>query len=200
MGGWGGGVGGYGSGRWGWHSKKETVEYCRSIDASRWQREGILTSNVLQSGASIWSDPETGKERASISYQVNTVHPADPWLRLRYDVTDRATGTRKSYDYRIQLVTTRPHFGGLRWWFVCPLVVNGRACDRRVRKLYLAPGCSYFGCRHCLNLTYKSAQEHDKRVDFLRKNPDALFAIVDDGVRKAGISKLGLALRALRWP
>jgi hypothetical protein len=34
-------------------------------------------------------------------------------------------------------VTTRPHLGGLRWWFVCPLIVGGCACGRRCAKLYL---------------------------------------------------------------
>jgi hypothetical protein len=25
------------------------------------------------------------------------------------------------------LATTLPHFGGVRWWFVCPLICNGSA-------------------------------------------------------------------------
>jgi hypothetical protein len=71
-----------------------------------------------------------------------------------------------------------------RWWFVCPLVVNGRPCNRRVGKLYLPGASRYFGCRHCYDLTYTSCQEHDKRVDRLRKllrwNPGALNALVDE--------------------
>lgn len=47
-------------------------------------------------------------------------------------------------------------------------------CQRRVRKLYLPPGAKYFGCRTCYKLTYQSVQEHDKRVDYLLKNPEAL--------------------------
>ncbi len=46
-----------------------------------------------------------------------------------------------------------------RWWFACPLVVNGRACGRRVRMLYLPPNGRYFGCRGCHDLTYRSCQE-----------------------------------------
>ena len=60
-------------------------------------------------------------------------------------------------DYRVRLVTTTPTYGGLRWWFICPLVINGVECNRRVRKLYLYG--RYFGCRHCHNLTYRSSQE-----------------------------------------
>jgi hypothetical protein len=60
-------------------------------------------------------------------------------------------------DYSIRLVTTRPHLGGMRWWFICPLMVNGRPCRRRVAKLY--GNGKYFGCRTCKGLTYKSAKE-----------------------------------------
>ena len=50
------------------------------------------------------------------------------------------------------------NFGGERPWFVCPGVVNGVACGRRVAKLYLKR--RYFLCRHCHNLSYESQHEH----------------------------------------
>ena len=65
-------------------------------------------------------------------------------------------------NYRVELVSTRPHYGGLRWWFLCPLIVAGHACQRRVRKLYLPPGGNYFGCRHCGELNYTSQREADR--------------------------------------
>jgi hypothetical protein len=89
-------------------------------------------------------------------------------------------------------------FGGERWWGRCPLVLDGRSCGRRVRKLYLAPGARYFGCRLCYRLSYRSAQDHDKRVDALRRNPDALAALVSDPT-VASARDLILALKALRW-
>ena len=42
------------------------------------------------------------------------------------------------------------HFGGVRFWFVCP------GCSRRVGVLYLAPGHDRFRCRYCLRLAYES--------------------------------------------
>jgi len=45
-----------------------------------------------------------------------------------------------------------------------------------VGKLYLPPGGKYFGCRHCYNLTYKSCQESDKRINYYWKNPAAMKA------------------------
>ena len=49
---------------------------------------------------------------------------------------------RDSEDVRIpvRLQTTPTQFGGERWWFTCPLIVNGVACNRRAGKLYLPPG------------------------------------------------------------
>ena len=37
-----------------------------------------------------------------------------------------------------------------------------RACRRRVRKLYLAPGLRTFACRRCAELCYTSQREDDK--------------------------------------
>jgi hypothetical protein len=117
---------------------------------------------------------------------------AAPWLRLQYTFT--ASG--QAIDYRVRLTTTRQRFGGLRWWFVCPLLVRDQPCDRRVGKLYLPPGARYYGCRHCYELTYKSCQEHDKRADAFRRNP-ALVAALLDNPEGASVSQLGLALKAL---
>jgi hypothetical protein len=47
-------------------------------------------------------------------------------------------------------------------------------------------------------LTYRSVQEHDKRVDWLRKHPEGLAAILD----RPGAcldSRILLALKALRY-
>ena len=65
-------------------------------------------------------------------------------------------------------------------------------CGRRVGKLYLAPSGHYFGCRHCHELTYRSAQEHDQRTDLFRRNPMALQAAMN------GDAPLPLLLVALK--
>jgi hypothetical protein len=49
-------------------------------------------------------------------------------------MTDYWTGEPLEIDDKIFLATSRPPFGGLRWWFVCPHL------NRRVRKLYLPLG------------------------------------------------------------
>lgn len=187
-------MGGSGSTRWDYHSKKDTVEACYSIGANYWMREGVLRAGVHAWGSMTWRDSETDEQTSSISYEVNTVNPAFSWVRLYYTLT--RTGERM--DYRIRLVTTQPNFGGLRWWFICPLVVNSRGCDRRVGKIYLPPGGKYYGCRHCYDLTYTSSQESDKRVSWLRRNPEALHALVNN-CDNVDSSRLFLAMKALRW-
>ncbi|MBN9122903.1 MAG: hypothetical protein J0I06_27820 [Planctomycetes bacterium] len=94
-------------------------------------------------------------------------------------------------DYSVRLVTTGCHLGGVRWWFVCPLVRDNVACGRRVRKLYLCG--QYFGCRTCHNLTYRSRQESDARVYALARA--GLGAMPPIG--RASVAQLGLALKAL---
>jgi hypothetical protein len=58
-----------------------------------------------------------------------------------------------------------------------------------VRKLYLPPDGRYFGCRHCYRLTYRSVQEHDKRVDALIRNPGAFELAYEDFMTNPGSLK-----------
>ena len=159
-------MGGYGSGRR--YDKKATVEDCRSIDTADLRRLGILRRGVWHSGRLTWKN-SAGEERASVGYQFQTEAGA-AWLRLYYTVRGDTP-----VDYRVQLDTTPVHFGGGRWWFLCPAV----GCGRRVRKLYIGPGGTHFACRHCYNLTYESAQTHDRRVSFFVNHPEAALAALD---------------------
>ena len=189
-------MGGPGSGNhfhWWRPAKKTTVEDCLSLDTNRLGREGILRVDDHRIGSWRWVY-HSGRE-CSITYEVLTRDMNQPVLRLSYSYS--ANGQKESRDYHVRLATTRPRFGGIRWWFFCPLSVNGRHCGRRVGKLCLPPGSRHFGCRHCHELTYTSAQQHDKRVDLLRRNPVALAAIVSDP-KAASIDQLTLALKALR--
>jgi hypothetical protein len=67
-------------------------------------------------------------------------------------------------------------FDSFRHWFKCP------SCGRRTYKLYRPDPSSGFACRGCHNLTYRSAQKHDARLDRLLKIPDGeLEAIIEGG-------------------
>jgi hypothetical protein len=147
-------MGGPGSGTWErWDGRKTTVEECDRLDAGRWRREGILGPNVARSGRWTWS--QDGVEVAAIGYLVRT-GAAEGTAELSYTCR-RDDAAPEPIRYPIRLQTTRPHLGGLRWWFTCPLIVAGRPCRRRVATLHLVG--RYFGCRTCHGLTYRSCQE-----------------------------------------
>jgi hypothetical protein len=84
-------------------------------------------------------------------------------LWLDYMVVDRAD-RREPHRYEVPLLKTRPHFGGVRYWFGCP------QCAGRVGALYLPAGARRFACRHCLSLVYRSQQAHDKFLDPYRRH------------------------------
>jgi hypothetical protein len=93
-----------------------------------------------------WVRSGSGKE-STVSVIVDITD--DPHITLIYTVTDRE-GNKTDYDYEVSLLTTPCNFGGVRYWFACPV------CHERVGVLYLAPGNIYFVCRHCNNITYRS--------------------------------------------
>jgi hypothetical protein len=188
-------MGGYGSGRWQAHSKATPVEDCLALDANRWMREGKLRAGILATGNWCWT--YRSGMNSTVNFELDTLDLAAPSVRLSYSWVWPVSPEPQAADYRVRLTTTRPRFGGLRWWFVCPLVVGGRVCERRVAKLYLPPRGRYFGCRHCYKLTYTSCQEHDSRVDALRRNPELLEAMLAN-LQGASVSQLGLALKAMR--
>lgn len=141
-------------GRYYWN-KKDTVEDCRSVSISFLKKHDFFCG--LRSGGIVWKNGY-GEETSSIGVTVSTMY-GDNYVRFQYTTTDRSSGEKTEYDYRVELTTTRCHFGGIRYWFICPLSKNGVYCDRRVAKLYKAPGANYFGCRHCYNLSYESRNE-----------------------------------------
>ncbi|MFC1715622.1 hypothetical protein ACFL6S_18275 [Candidatus Poribacteria bacterium] len=161
-------------GRPSWSDRK-TVEQCKSIDIPWLNRHGYFCG--LKTGGMQWKNA-LGDVIGSISIQVSVDEEfhGGKYVRFFYTQTKNSTQEKTELDYKVQLVTTPCNFGGVRYWFICPLVVSGKPCNRRVANLYLPPGSKYFGCRHCYNLTYRCQKEHNKRVDAIIKNPELLEA------------------------
>ena len=150
-------MGAMGSGLRLWQVQKATtVEECLSLDVGTLVRGGFLLNG--RSGIIRWAHPATGEETASVRFTTMLGHGGGPVLILHYEEAETS----------VFLTTTVPPFGGVRWWFTCPLVVEGWPCQRRVRKLYLPPGRRYFGCRTCHRLTYRSTQERGTRFGAFR--------------------------------
>ena len=144
-------MGGHGSG---WHrSKKTTAEDCLILSMDTFvRRQALVPGGHTRGGWGWWREGESDPF-ARIGYEVDATNPDRAWLRLDYSVN----GT--PVDCRVQLTTTRPTYGGQRWWFICPLQRRDNGPPRRVAKLYLPPCERYFGSRVGYGLTYTSCQE-----------------------------------------
>jgi hypothetical protein len=166
-------------GRRPWTSRL-TVEGCSlTLSVVDLRRTGVFASRV----GSQWV---LKSDKASVGYTVVEVPGRALGLRMNHLVTDHTSNARMRTEYVIEVTTTRPHFGGRHYWFRCPLVRDGFRCGRRVGRLYLLPGQQYFGCRHCWNLTYRSCQRHNKRLDPLMRDPTALtLALTSNNLEEA---------------
>lgn len=145
-------MGGYGSTRWGNKSTKEDTD-----SALRLSIRGFLP-NILQitSGNSrplfinsTWS--RGGHKTAAIGIWL-FLRDDIPIVRLEYTSTP-AGGVPVEHSYIIGLEATAQHFGGVRWWWLCP------TCGRRCGVLYMAGSQLRFSCWRCQGLSYTSSQE-----------------------------------------
>ncbi len=140
-------------GRYYW-SKKTTVEDSTKLSISKLKEFGLL-GGCCSTGLT-WTRKLSGHTN-SVGIVVDVLD--EPYVKLNYTITDRNSGEKTDYDYKVQLTTTPCRYGGVRYWFICPLSINGVYCGRRVGTLFLTPGGRYFGCRHCYNLSYESRNE-----------------------------------------
>jgi hypothetical protein len=139
-------MGGSGSGRRSGFGR-DTVESCRSLDVNRLHQTGCLRPGWWGG----WQWTREGEKVASINLRAE----ADR-LHLSYRV--RSVGEEwAQVDESVRIVWIPCRFGGARPYLICPGVVNGIACQRRVAKLH-GPG-RYFLCRHCYRLAHASQRE-----------------------------------------
>jgi len=131
-------VGGPGSGRHFRWDSRDTVEGTLSVDVNWLRRRGMLAPGRRFSLA--WTC--NGEPSGSIGGEARV-----DALLFRY----RCDGESVEQHTRIEWQAWQ--FGGRRPWFLCPAF----GCARRCVKLY-ASG-SYFVCRRCANLAYRSQQE-----------------------------------------
>jgi hypothetical protein len=139
-------MGGFGSGRPSGFGR-DTVESCRSIDVNRLHKRGCLRSGW----AGGWQWTHDGEKVAWISLRAE-----NDQLHLSYRVRIGG-GEWEDVTETVRIVRVACRFGGARPYFICPGVVNGIVCGRRVAKLH-GPG-RYFLCRHCYRLAYASQSE-----------------------------------------
>ena len=141
-------MGGFGSGRRG---GRPTVESAPRLDIDSMMCWGAIRPGSHRVGGmrlhQLYGDD------IDVKFESLAGDPGNSWLCLRYSIADYWSAEELKIDDKVYLAPTRPHFSGLRWWFVCPQL------NRRVRKLYLPLGGRHFWSRHAYELAYGSQRE-----------------------------------------
>jgi hypothetical protein len=132
-------MGGRGSG---WRGeRKTTVEEGLVLNIKGLVAMGALVPGAYRRGSLTWQC-----DGSEFEYE----------LELRQDGTGslflRCVGPGQQFCHWVSLCSTVPHYGGRRWWFICPIKKT------RVAKLYLPPGATTFASRQAYSLTYRSCQ------------------------------------------
>ncbi|MEI6352771.1 MAG: hypothetical protein WCO35_02430 [Candidatus Nomurabacteria bacterium] len=99
-------------------------------------------------------------DQARLAYYVNLETLK---LRLMYSYNNDYE-EKINLDYIINLTKTNCNYGGYRYWYICPLIINEKPCERRVGIIYAG---KYFGCRHCYKLKYESQSNSNYRKNGL---------------------------------
>ena len=124
-------------------NKKTTVEEAYDLTIFQLKEMRLLADDAWR--CITWVNNRSGNI-ASVWVTVNVTD--EPHIRLEYTVT--RGGIETEHDFNVSLTTTLCHYGGIRYWFVCPF------CSKRVGGIYRVPGGLYFACRKCQDLTYRS--------------------------------------------
>lgn len=141
-------MGGYGSGYRLLTRKHDiTLDDCLFLDVNLLMRLGAITESSSSSGVWKWVNPRTGVLRSSVRYEANTLNMEVSYLRLIY----RLKETGQILDYEIKILRTHPPYGGVRFWFECPVT------KKRVAKLYFMPHqYGIYVSRHASRIYYAS--------------------------------------------
>jgi hypothetical protein len=139
-------MGGFGSGRW---DGSPVAEDALRLDLAQLISRGLVQPGRRSSGSLAWRSVPDGRLTAVITYAADLTDPADAWM----DLCHEGDGARLPQDQLLRFVTTSPHHGGLRWWFLCPI------SGSRARILYLPPGAKRFASQRAHGLAYRSQRQ-----------------------------------------
>jgi len=154
-------MGGYGSGQ---RDGRPLANEALTIDIAWMIRKGMAVPGKSVIGSLNWTC--RGEPSGEIGYQCDMRELDKAVLTLRFDTIRRWTGAKQSHVQTVPLTFTRPHFGGKRWWMLCPFTAE------RVGKLYCPAGAEKFASRKAYDIGYYSQRigEHDRPFE-------ALFAL-----------------------
>jgi hypothetical protein len=178
-------MGGAGSGRWRDHTPKPLVELTAALDLHHPKLRCVPAHRGPAVGDIEWT--QDGARRAHYSFALGAEEPPG-----RRELVLRSLPADPSEPGQV-LELVRARQGCLwRWFAVCP------ACEARRLKLYLVG--ERFLCRECGGLTYRSAREHDKRVDELVRDRPRLMRELENpsmSLSYGSLARHRVAMRAI---
>lgn len=153
-------MGGFGSGRRP-ERTRYAVEDMRSIPMS-WIK--VNKAALLKAPRAInWKVGDSSYGSALIGLEGNSV-------RVTFQVREAKDRPWQHLAVSVETIEQPCHLGGVRRWFVCP------RCGQRVGTLYIG---SDVGCRHCMRLTYWSAQAD--KMERLRLKKKKILSRMEGG-------------------
>ena len=120
-----------------------------------------LVPGAYVAGSLNWT--RGGEPSGAISYAAIMDEPGMERLILTY--TRGSGADKESVRQEVRLVSTQPHYGGKRWWMICPY--KGTRCA----KLFLPGNGDRFASRAAWKVQYQSqrAAWHDKPFERLNR-------------------------------
>ena len=161
-------------------SRQVEASVCLSVEQLR--RAGALIPGSRTSGQLHWTFA-TG-QLGSANFEA-FLAIKDGYFQLDFQLPGWGAGNSKQ---EISLTTTHAHFGGARWWFVCPVT------GKRVGRLHLPPGANQFLSRRAHGLAY-ACQTEDVYDRASRRSRKLMMRLGAD----AGSRWIPLKPKGMRW-
>ena len=151
--------------------KKRTTEDLLKLSIGWLKTHNYLRENSIINGNLIWNrmlGEEYTREIGSVNFMSNFIGE-NRSITLSYTYNDK-----ENIRFEIPVVCSFPHYGGKRYWFLCP------RCGRKVAFLYSG---KYFWCRKCQNLSYPT-QQMGLLGRMLEKSKKYEEKVLDNGGKK----------------
>ena len=132
----------------------------RVLNMAQMHQIGVLHRGPNMLWTCRWNE---GGRQSSMCYELlKNPYDTSMKLRFRYYVMGEDKRKKSAQDYTISLRVSRSYKQKTWYWFICPLIINGKACKRRVRNLYFLPNSEYFGCKHCRDMMVRSIPQNER--------------------------------------
>ena len=151
-------MGGYGSTRWDGVRTRPITDSCLRIEMSKYVRIALkqlaisLNQGKNGGGSTVLRWTSRGEPSGLVGLKLAGIVGRGLFAELVY----RAGGV--DIEEFVKIDTTVQRLGGQRAWWRCP------ACNQRCITLYCPSWETYFRCRACHNVAYRTQAESDKNA------------------------------------